>query len=234
MILILKSHITKLFIFVFLVIGISNIYAAAACWDKIICDQAIMTNGDILTYNPEIEITCIIADIHYRESSMGVVDIEILQPGYSGATLRQNIYVNDAFLNFNGSNIFFTMGRAMSPTYINCYDVVTNNDGELIRTNSMRHFNLSFGNTWYSTIDPHPKPNMWESTNLVDNKSGKKFAVDNSGQIDTTIKDTNMVKTYENLKSDETNWFFYGVSLFMFIIGLLLIFTTVIAYTKRR
>lgn len=231
---VLKSHITKLFIFVFLVIGISNIYAVTACWDYIVCGESTITNGDILTYNPEIEITCRIGDIDYHESSMGMVEIEILQPGYNGATLRQKIYVNDDFLNYNGGNIFFTMGRAMSPTYINCYNVVTNNDGELIRTNSMKHFNLSFGNTWYSTIDPHPKANMWQSTNLVDNVFKTEFAVNNSGQIDTTIKDTNMVKTYENLKSDETNWFFYGISLFMFIIGLLLIFTTVIAYTKRR
>lgn len=231
---VLKSHITKLFIFIFLIIGVSNIYAKVACWDYIECGKNIMTNGDILTYNPEIEITCTIGNLNYAESRIGVVDIEILQPGYNGATLRQNIYVNDAFLNYNGSDIFFTMGRAMSPTYINCYNVITNNNGELIRTNSLRQFNLSFGNTWYSTIDPHPNANIWQSTNLVDNAVGTKFAVDNSGQIDTTIKDTNMVKTYENLKSDETNWFFYGVSLFMFIIGLLLIFTTVIAYTKRR
>lgn len=231
---ILKSHITKLFIFVFLIIGISNIYAAVACWDYIACGGNTITNGDILTYDPEIEIACRIGNITYDESSMGVVEIEILQPGYNGATLRQNIYVSAAFLNYNGGNIFFTMGRAMSPTYINCYDVVTNNNGELVRTNSMKHFNLSFGNTWYSTIDPSPKANMWQSTTLVDNVFKTEFAVNNSGQIDTTIKDTNMVKTYENLKSDETNWFFYGVSLFMFIIGLLLIFTTVIAYTKRR
>lgn len=231
---VLKSHITKLFIFVFLVVGMSNIYALAVCWDHIDCGKNTITNGDILTYDPEIEITCVIKNVTYAESRIGVVDIEILQPGYNGATLRQNIYVDNTFLNFNGSDIFFTMGRAMSPTYINCYNVVTNNDGELIRTNSMRQFNLSFGNTWYSTIDPHPEPNMWRSTNLVDNAIGTKFAVDNSGQIDTTIKDTNMVKTYENLKSDETNWFFYGISLFMFIIGLLLIFSTVNNYAKRR
>lgn len=214
--------------------GISNIYAPAVCWDHIECGKYIMTNGDILNYNPEIEIACVIKDVAYGGSSMNMAEIEILQPGYNGATLSQNIYVDNAFLNYNGGDIFFTMGRAMSPTYINCYNVVTNNNGELIRTNSMRQFNLSFGNTWYSTIDPHPEPNMWQSTNLVGNEPEKKFDVDNSGQIDTTIKDTNMVKTYENLKSDETNWFFYGVSLFMFIIGLLLIFTTVIAYTKRR
>ena len=234
MILVLKSHITKLFIFVFLVIGISNIYAPAVCWEYIECDKNPVTNGDIFTYDPEIEITCVIGNVNHAESSIGVVEIEILQPGYNGATLRQNIYVNEAFLNFSGGAIFFTLGRTMSPTYINCYNVVPTNNGELTRVNSMKQFNLSFGNTWYSTIDPHPKANMWQSTTLVDNASGKKFAVDNSGQIDTTIKDTNMVKTYENLKSDETNWFFYGISLFMFIIGLLLIFTTVIAYTKRR
>lgn len=214
--------------------GMSNIYAPAVCWDNIVCGKNIMTNGDILTYKPEIEITCVIENVTYSGSSMNMVEVEILQPGYNGATLRQNIYVNNALLNYNGGNIYFTMGRAMSPTYINCYNVITNHNGELIRTNSMRQFNLSFGNTWYSTIDPHPEANMWQSTNLVDNVSGKKFAVDNSGKIETTIKDTNMVKTYENLKSDETNWFFYGVSLFMFIIGLLLIFTIVIAYTKRR
>lgn len=218
---VLKSHITKLFIFVFLVVGISNIYAAAVCWDNIICGGNVMTNEDILTYEPEIEITCVIRNINHAESSMGIVEIEVLQPGYNGATLRQNIYVDDAFLNYNRGNIFFTLGRAMSPTYINCYNVITNNNSELIRTNSMKQFNLSFGNTWYSTIDPHPRANMWQSTNLVDNASGK-FAVDNSGQIDTTIQDTNVSKVYHNiLPSDDISKYIYGIILMLFSFAIL-------------
>lgn len=219
---ILKSHITKLFIFIFLVVGISNIYAPAVCWDNITCGGNAITNGDILTYDPEIEIPCIIRNVTYVDSAIGMVEIEILQPGYNGATLRQNIYVDGAFLNFNGGDIFFTLGRSMSPTYINCYNVVINNNGEFMRTNSMKHFNLSFGNTWYSTIDPHPKANMWKSTNLVDNAFGTKFAVDNSGKIDTTIKDTNVSKVYHNiLPSDDISKYIFGIILMLFSFAIL-------------
>ncbi|MCK9319773.1 hypothetical protein [Methanoculleus sp.] len=190
------------FIFIFLIIGMSNIYATDVCWDAIECDSNQTPSGSIFNYNPELEITCVIKGLSYLSSTEGVVEIEILQPGYNGATLQQQILVTETFINSNGNEIIFMLSRGMSPTYVNCYDVNATTNGELTRISSMKYWSSSFANTWFSTIDPH--------------------------------KDTKIIKTYENLKSDETNWFFYGVSLFMFIIGLLLIFTTVIAYTKRR
>lgn len=219
------------FIFIFLVIGISNIYAPSACWDEIECDKIVTPSGSIFSYDPELEITCTIKGLSNAFSTNRIVEIEILQPGYNGATLQQQILVTRYYID-NGREINFILGRGMSPTYVNCYDVVPTNNGELTRISSMKHWSSSFDNTWFSTIDPHPEPNTWESNNNLSNISGT--VLDVNAVTTATIKDTNIIKTYENLKSDETNWFFYGVSLFMFIIGLLLIFTTVIVYSKRR
>lgn len=191
------------FIFIFLIIGMNAVYSDSVCWDTIECDKIVTPSGSIFSYDPEIEINCAIKGLTYSESTEGIIEIEILQPGYNGATLPQQILVTQSLINNNGPEINFILGRGMSPTYVNCYDVVTTINGELTRISSMKHWSSSFDNTWFSTTT-------------------------------ATIKDTNIIKTYENLKSDETNWFFYGISLFMFIIGLLLIFTTVIAYTKRR
>lgn len=191
------------FIFIFLIIGMNAVYSDPVCWDTIECDNIVTPSGSIFSYDPEIEINCAIKGLTYSVSTESIIEIEILQPGYNGATLQQQILVTESLVNYNGPEINFILGRGMSPTYVNCYDVVTTINGELTRISSMKHWSSSFDNTWFSTTT-------------------------------ATIKDTNIIKTYENLKSDETNWFFYGVSLFMLIIGLLLIFTTVIAYTKRR
>lgn len=179
------------------------VYSDPVCWDTIECDNIVTPSGSIFSYDPEIEINCAIKGLTYSVSTESIIEIEILQPGYNGATLQQQILVTESLVNYNGPEIKFILGRGMSPTYVNCYDVVTTINGELTRISSMKHWSSSFDNTWFSTTT-------------------------------ATIKDTNIIKTYENLKSDETNWFFYGVSLFMFIIGLLLIFTTVIEYSKRR
>lgn len=211
----------------------ANIYAPAVCWDAIECDKNPIPSGVIMNYEPEIEITCEIVGLDPSISNERKIEVEVLQPGYNGATLKQNLLINQDFINVNGSSIFFYMGRSMSPTYVNCYDVVEIN-GQTTRKNSLKNWSISFTKTWYESISPIPKAETWivDSQNQIQNKTGTVFDVNTV--TTATIKDTNIIKTYENLKSDETNWFFYGVSLFMFIIGLLLIFTTVIAYTKRR
>lgn len=234
MILYMQSWNKPLLILMVLVLVSANIYAKSeACWEFIECDKVSLPSGVIMNYEPEIEIVCGIYGLNLNLSNAGKIEIEILQPGYNGATLKQNLLINEDFINNVGGNpIFFYLGRGMSPTYVNCYDVVTTINGELTRISSMKHWSSSFNNTWFATINPHPNANTWESNNYLSNVLGTVFDV--NAVTTATIKDTNIIKTYENLKSDETNWFFYGVSLFMFIIGLLLIFTTVIAYTKRR
>ena len=52
--------------------------------------------------------------------------------------------------------------------------------------------------------------------------------------MSTTEIEHTTTKEYTNLIADDTNWFMYGITLFMFIIGLLLLFTTVIQYYKRK
>jgi hypothetical protein len=222
-----------LLIIIALILVSANIYAPAVCWDYIECDKVSLPSGVIMSYEPEIEIVCEIAGLNLEMSAEGKIEVEVLQPGYNGATLKQNLLINRDFININGTSIFFYLGRAMSPTYVNCYDTA-NINGQITRQNSLKNWVISFSKTWYESISPIPKAETWivDSQNQIENKSGTIFDV--NAVTTATIKDTNIIKTYENLKSDETNWFFYGVSLFMFIIGLLLIFTTVIAYTKRR
>jgi hypothetical protein len=52
--------------------------------------------------------------------------------------------------------------------------------------------------------------------------------------MSTTEIEHTTTKEYTNLIADDTNWFMYGITLFMFIIGLLLVFTTVIQYYNRK
>lgn len=233
MILYMQSLNKPLLIIIALILVSANIYAPAVCWDYIECDKVSLPSGVIMSYEPEIEIVCEIAGLNLEMSAEGKIEVEVLQPGYNGATLKQNLLINRDFININGTSIFFYLGRAMSPTYVNCYDTA-NINGQITRQNSLKNWVISFSKTWYESISPIPKAETWivDSQNQIENKSGTIFDV--NAVTTATIKDTNIIKTYENLKSDETNWFFYGVSLFMFIIGLLLIFTTVIAYTKRR
>lgn len=233
MILYMQSLNKSLLIIIALVLVSANIYAPAVCWDFIECDKIQLPSGVIMSYEPEIEIVCEIAGLDPSISSEGKIEVEVLQPGYNGATLKQNIFINQDFINVNGTSIFFYLGRGMSPTYVNCYDTIRI-DGQIARKNSLKNWGVSFTKTWYESISPIPKAETWivDSQNQIQNKTGTIFDV--NAVTTATIKDTNIIKTYENLKSDETNWFFYGISLFMFLIGLLLIFTTVIKYSKRR
>jgi hypothetical protein len=49
------------------------------------------------------------------------------------------------------------------------------------------------------------------------------------------IKDTNMIKTYTNYPAEMGgDWLVFTLAVFIFLIGLLLLFSTVIEYTKRR
>lgn len=143
----MQSWNKSLLIIMALVLVSVNIYASAVCWDHIECDRNSLPSGVIMHYDPEIEVTCEIVGVDSNSSSEGIIEVEILQPGYNGATLKQNLFINQDFINENGSSVFFYLGRGMSPTYVNCYDNTVNADGEIIRKNSLKHWAISFTKT---------------------------------------------------------------------------------------
>lgn len=156
-----------------------NIYAAAVCWDHIECDRNPLPSGVIMHYDPEIEIACKIVGLTPDLSHEGRIEVEILQPGYNGATLKQNLFINEDFINLSGNSIFFYLGRSMSPTYVNCYDTILKADREITRKNSLKHWAISFTKTWYESINPIPKGETWivDSQNQILNKTGTVFDV---------------------------------------------------------
>lgn len=137
-----------LFIIMALVLVSANIYASPVCWEYIECDKNPLESGVIMNYDPEIEIVCQIVGLDSNLSSDGIIEVEVIQPGYNGATLKQNLFINQDFINVNGTSIFFYVGRGMSPTYVNCYDTVLNTDGQITRQNSLKNWGTSFTKTW--------------------------------------------------------------------------------------
>lgn len=218
----MQSWNKSLLIIMALVLVSVNIYAPAVCWDHIECDRNPLPSGVIMHYDPEIEIACEIIGLTPDLSHEGRIEVEILQPGYNGATLKQNLFINRDFINLSGGSIFFYLGRGMSPTYVNCYDTILKTDGEITRKNSLKHWAISFTKTWYESINPIPKAETWivDSQNQILNKTGTVFDINSKISVDSNIP------IYKNYYIFEDPNYKYPLGILFIILGALLFFAT--------
>lgn len=224
-------------LFLFLFIGTVN--AHTLCWREINCNGAPVLNGTTVGFNYSDQfmlkiMTCEIMSLTSRYSSYDMIEIEIIQGQFNGGERRHTYYfTNDAF----SPNIYFFLSKATSPTQVICYDVepIHGSNSDTFRPRrglTMDSWTTAVDDQWWNAmtgVSAHVHVNEFEflHKNQISNLTGTNF------DVNLTAK-ANIQKSYQTIPADPTNWFMYGLTLFIFVIGLLIIFNTVLMYAKKR
>jgi len=223
---------------IFFVLLINTIFAVTqGCWRDVICESSgTMSNGMIITvdYSNESvkkEEYCILDDITVEASSTGFIEIVIHQGQYQGGNSETKRIVLERNYYEIGNGIVFKLSKDTSPTTIICNEIMpTSGPGAPYTiTKTLNYFSLSYDQQWYENQAGMPLNYLSDYKNNIEIKGLPIISVD--GEL--KISDTNISKTYQNIPADTTNWFMYGVAWLFILIGLLIIFSTVIDYTKR-
>ena len=184
-----------LFLFSFIVLPVAAI-PTSICWSSITCNGTEVYSGTIL----DSDAVCQINELNPAIATEGVLDIEILQPGYGGATLSQSIFVDQNFIEGQGDSIYFILSKGTSPVYINCYDVNSH-----LRTTSLDHFVLARNNL--------------SDTNILVNYR-------NSLAVNSTLTVDSNIPISKNYYIFEDPNYKYPLGILFIILGALLFFAT--------
>lgn len=225
---ILKNKLFLISIFIIMLINLT--YAAAPCWEAVVCEYSgTINSGSIISvsYGDEgakKEEYCVLVHLSPEISSNGLIEIVIHQGQFQGGNSETKRLIIDRDFATN-IPVVFKMSKDTSPTTIICNDIVpTQGAGagyEVIK--SLNYWSASYDQQWYTN-----QAGMPEYMNFF-----KHYLDDFETSI--SVNDTNITKTYNNVPADTTNWFMYGIAWFFILIGLLIIFQSVTMYnTKRR
>lgn len=222
-------------VFIFLIISFNFIYSASACWGYIECggnrtESSTIFHTDYAEENGEKEILCKLIEIQTEEPRE--FEIEIVQGQFEGGEKKWSVYIDRNYLNYP-FDVSFILSKATSPTYVLCHKTspskgTTQNP---IRTATRNYWMASFDQQWFKQNAGMPEYaryndlKNWNENKTYNNADRNSLNISQKGTQETT---------YTNLTADTDNWFMYGIALFLFVIGLLIIFNTVTGYTKRR
>lgn len=148
----------KLFLIsVFIIMLINLTYAAAPCWEAVICEYSgTINSGSIISviYGDEgakKEEYCVLVHLSPEISSNGLIEIVIHQGQFQGGNSEtKRLIVDRDFA--NNIPVVFKMSKDTSPTTIICNDIVpTAGPGagyEIIK--SLNYWSASYDQQWYT------------------------------------------------------------------------------------